>query len=135
MEVERAIYRRLTVKPGDAEVDGLVDSLRAVIGDAIYPNEADPDAPRPLAVYNVVGKNPIRELSGRIRYEFATVNIAVEADTLTEVKAIDSAIYNLLDGGEGATFDGVERCQRVDYQTQDTDDGGSESLQTFQVWQ
>lgn len=121
MEPEAALYARLSA---DA-------TLAALIGDRLYPNEAEPDAARPLVVYGVTGSDDRRGLDGTRYFSRRTVSVVVEADNFDTVKAVMDAIDDSLDR---QTFSGVTRCYRDDWSTGETDDG-FEALTSFTVWQ
>jgi len=122
VEIEQAIYQRLA---GTA-------ALTALVGDRIFPDEADNDSPRPLLVYAVVSTEDIRTLDGVVAWARHSVNIFCEAETFAEVKAVGVAVNECLDK---QSFDGVSKCYRADYQTNDGGDSRSEVLQTYTMIQ
>jgi hypothetical protein len=122
MEVEQAVYQRLAATA----------ALTALVGDRIFPDEADPDAVRPMVVYTVVSTNEDRDIDGAIHFSRHTVNIWCEDETFAGVKGVAVAINTALDR---QAFAGVKRAYRQDYQTADADDGRFEALQTYLVIQ
>jgi hypothetical protein len=122
VEIEQALYQRLAA----------TSALTDLVGDRIYPDEADPDAARPLVVYAVVSKNESRDLAGNVVFATSAANIFVEADTFAVAKAVASAVNGALDR---QAFAGVQRAYRNDYLTNEAEDGRSEILQTYSVIQ
>lgn len=121
MEVEEAIYTRLKAT-----------AVWDAVGGRVYPNEAEPDVPRPLVVYAVIGTEEYRELDGTVYKTKHALNVQVESDRLVELKEVSGLINAALDRQR---FDGIDRAYRTDYQTGETEDGGYESIQSFNVWQ
>lgn len=121
MEPEQALYARLSA---DA-------TLTALIGDRLYPDEADADAARPLVVYGVTGSENRRGLDGTIYFRRRTVNITAEADNFDTLKAVMLAVDGSLDK---QTFSGAVRVYQEDWSTGETDDG-FEAVTSYTVWQ
>jgi hypothetical protein len=125
VDVEEAVYKRLSGTTG----------VTALVGTRIYPNEADPDQPRPLIVYAITGDNPTRDISGRVVMRRCTVMVIVEGEDKDSVEAVAEQIVGAMDA---QPFPGVMRSYLDDRATGETDLGdatGYEAVLTFTVLQ
>jgi hypothetical protein len=120
VEVEQAVYQQLARSP----------ILVAFVDERIYPDSADPDAPRPLVVYRRDATEGTRSLSGSLDFQRHTVSVYVDSLHKDEGKAIAAAVKAALDG----SFAGAQRGYWADESADDTGDG-YESVQTFTVIQ
>jgi hypothetical protein len=120
-DIESAVYRHLAATA----------AVTALVGDRIYPNEADPDAPRPLIVFVLQGTEQTRSLLGGLDFQRHTVSVTADAIHKDDAKAVTLAVRAAMDN---VTFDGIKRSYWADESAGETNDG-YESVQTFTVIQ
>lgn len=120
-DIEEAVYRRLA---GD-------EGIRAIVGDRIYPDVGDTDAPRPQLVYFLQSSDKQAGLSETAGLNRHSVGVVSDAIGKADARALALAVKTCLDL---QTFDGVQRAYWADESGDETDDGFS-ILQSYTVIQ
>jgi hypothetical protein len=120
-DIEEAVYTRLA--GGEA--------IRAVVGDRIYPDVGDTDAPRPLLLYSLDSTSPTVGLDLSIGMRTHSLTVTAEAIDKDDARALAALVRDRL---HGQSWENVKRAYWQDESGGETGDG-FQIVQVYKVIQ